>query len=383
MDFIQRIQTWWARVAPKQTSVDPSTPPKGKQSPSAYWFTLLLVFFIGYWLFVVLRPYLSLLALALILAVLFDPVYKWLLARLHNAGVAALVATFVVFLVFIIPILGVLAIAAQQAISFAGQVVSMIDRGEISVDVLRARLDQWIDRLPPAWQADQFFASYDLPSMLRNLSGNVLNFTSSRVLGLLRDSTQMLANLVLFFFILMYWFQAKDPFFKRLVAVSPLADEDDRLFLKRFQTTASSLIKGNVLIAAAQGAAGWLIFLFLGIPSALFWGLMMGVASFIPLGSGIIWIPAAVILLLIGRWVDAVILLVYGNLVIGMVDNIIRAKLLEGKRDASLPPLLTLASVLGGIQVFGFLGFLYGPIIAMLFLTAVRLYENHRSRQAR
>jgi predicted PurR-regulated permease PerM len=132
-------------------------------------------------------------------------------------------------------------------------------------------------------------------------------------------------------------------------------------------------IYGGILIAIIQGCLGGLSFLVLGLPSPIFWGTAMALLSFIPVGgTALIWAPTAVILLIGGAVLKGLILLGLGVFVISMVDNLLRPFFISAKTN--IHPLLLFFSVLGGVQAFGLIGLVAGPLIATLFLTMVEIY---------
>lgn len=376
MTLWQKITTLFA-----VNTTNESSAPIGKHHHHRHrWFTVILAAVFGVLLYQVIRPYISLAVITLILAMLFDPLYQRLTKLFGGRhGPAAVLSTGAVFFSIIIPTMIIAIIAAQQAVGFANQLANNVDVQSLSAGILTDKVHSVLSSLPGGETAQRALeaAEFDLPATLTTLGKNAGNFFSTQILNVLKNSTALMTNLILSFFVLMYWFRDKERFFDRLIDLSPLEDDDDRMLLHRFKKMAGQLIKGNFLIALLQGTLGGLIFVMLGIPSAVFWAVMMGFASFIPLGAGIIWMPAVLILLFTGAVGKAVILAIFGSLVIGTVDNIVRAKLLE-TGEISLPPALTLLSVIGGIQLFGFLGFLYGPLIAVLFLASLGLYRENR-----
>jgi len=148
----------------------------------------------------------------------------------------------------------------------------------------------------------------------------------------------------------------------------PLREAEQNLMLQRFVSVARATIKGTLLIGMVQGTLGGLIFAVLGIPGAVLWGLMMIVLSVVPMvGGAVVWVPAAIILAIQGAWIKAVVLVAFCSLVIGSIDNLLRPRLVG--HDTEMSDLLILVSTLGGIGVFGPIGFIVGPIIAALFVT--------------
>jgi len=146
----------------------------------------------------------------------------------------------------------------------------------------------------------------------------------------------------------------------------PLSREREQLLLGKFAEVTRATIKGNVVIAAIQGLLGGFIFWALALPAAVLWGVVMGVLSLIPaVGAGLIWVPAAIYLFAIGNWIQSVVLVLFGTVVIGLIDNLLRPVLVG--RDTKLPDYMVLLSTLGGLILFGINGFVIGPLIAALF----------------
>ncbi len=153
----------------------------------------------------------------------------------------------------------------------------------------------------------------------------------------------------------------------------PLADHQKTRLLTKFMGVIRATVKGNLVVALVQGGLGGLIFWFLGIEAALLWGAIMSVLSLLPAGSGVVWGPVAIYFLLTGSILKGIILLAFGILVIGLIDNFLRP-LLVGK-DTQMPDYLVLISTIGGMALFGLNGFIIGPMIAALFLTAWDLFS--------
>jgi predicted PurR-regulated permease PerM len=161
----------------------------------------------------------------------------------------------------------------------------------------------------------------------------------------------------------------------------PLTTNQKEQFLDKLATVVRATIKGNVAVAAVQGALGGLIFWILDIPSAILWGTLMAILSLLPaVGASLVWAPVAIYFLATGAVGDAIILTLFGVLVIGLVDNVLRP-ILVGK-DTRLPDYLVLISTLGGLTLFGLSGFVAGPLIAALFMVAWDLFINMREQAA-
>lgn len=156
--------------------------------------------------------------------------------------------------------------------------------------------------------------------------------------------------------------------------LSPLKNEHERLLAEKFISISRATIKGTLVVGAIQGLLGGLAFWIVGVPSPAIWGLLMILFSIIPLvGSALVWLPAAIILLLMGQVWQGIFLLVVGFGVISLVDNILRPKLVG--KDTQMHPLMIFFATLGGISLFGLPGFIIGPIVVSLFLALGEIYS--------
>jgi predicted PurR-regulated permease PerM len=146
-----------------------------------------------------------------------------------------------------------------------------------------------------------------------------------------------------------------------------LSDDLQRDLSAKFTNVIRATMKGNIIVAIVQGALGGLAFWFLGIGGALLWAVLMAFLSLLPaIGTALVWLPVAIYLLATGEIWQGVALIAYGVLIIGLVDNVLRP-ILVGK-DTKMPDYVVLLSTLGGMAVFGFAGFIIGPIIAAMFM---------------
>jgi predicted PurR-regulated permease PerM len=161
----------------------------------------------------------------------------------------------------------------------------------------------------------------------------------------------------------------------------PLTEAQADVIFKRTGEVISASVNGVLVISAVQGFLGMIAFWVLELPSALLWGVMMFLLSTIPMaGSAIVWGPAAIYLFATGHWIKAVMLVVWGGVVIGLIDNILRPRLV-GKR-AKLHELIIFFSVLGGLQVFGVLGLFVGPVVAAIALALVEVFHRSEKEEA-
>jgi predicted PurR-regulated permease PerM len=186
------------------------------------------------------------------------------------------------------------------------------------------------------------------------------------------------------FFVMLYllFFLLRDgrQLAERITQALPLALPQSQRVMRQFATVVRATVKGNVVVALAQGALGWLAFYVLDITAALMWGAVMALLSLLPaVGAILVWGPVAIYLLATGWIAKGLGLLAWGFLVIGLVDNLLRP-LLVGK-ETRMPDYLVLITTLGGLSAFGVTGFVLGPVIAALFLVSWNLLAEARAQQ--
>jgi len=208
-------------------------------------------------------------------------------------------------------------------------------------------------------------------------AGELLGSTSAFLFAALSATTLATAYFIFHFLVLLYtmfFFLTDGPqMVKTLLTYLPLADSDKDRLLGRFVSVTRATLKGTILIGIAQGTLGGLAFSVVGIEGALFWGTMMIVLSIIPgIGSALVWVPAAIFLVATGAWIKGIGLALFCGLVVGSVDNLLRPILVG--RDTQMHELMIFFSTLGGLLAFGAMGFILGPILAVLFMTIWELF---------
>jgi predicted PurR-regulated permease PerM len=159
----------------------------------------------------------------------------------------------------------------------------------------------------------------------------------------------------------------------------PIRTHQWRALVERFVAVVRATMKGSIVVGIVQGAIGGLVFAALGIHAPLLWGVLMAFLSLLPaIGTGLVWVPVAAYLLVSGAVVKGLILIFCGLFVIGLVDNLLRPILVG--REARMPDYIVLISTLGGIEVFGFSGFVIGPVIAAMFMAVWTIFAETRRR---
>ena len=188
-------------------------------------------------------------------------------------------------------------------------------------------------------------------------------------------------NLAVMLYLLFFLFRDGEALSRRIRDAVPMRENLIDELLTKFTVVIRATVKGSMVIAMLQGALGGVMLWFLGIGGALLWSVVMAFLSLVQaVGSGLVWIPVAIYLLATGAVVKGVVLIAFGTLVIGMVDNVLRP-VFVGK-DTKMPDYGVLISTLGGLEVFGLNGFVLGPVIAAMFIAVWEIYAEGRDQPA-
>ena len=338
-------------------------------------FLLLLLAAISVAFITVIRAFLITILLAAIFTGLSYPVYRWLLGRVRGRANVAASATLVLLLALVlVPLVAVLTAAASEALRMTETVGPSIQRLVNEPGGLDARL-----RGLPFYSVLEPYQDDILTK-----AGELIGSLSAVLFSVLSATTVATASLVFYFVVLLYtmfYFLTDGPdMLAGVLAYLPLDEVDKHRVLDRFVSITRATLRGTVLIGTAQGTLGGLAFWVVGIDGAVFWGTVMTVLSIIPgVGGALVWVPAAIILAVTGQFWTAVGLAAFCGLVIGSIDNLLRPYLVG--RDARLHELLIFFSTLGGLMVLGPMGFIVGPILAGLFVTAWEMFGTSFTRE--
>ncbi|WP_313128481.1 AI-2E family transporter [Stutzerimonas nitrititolerans] len=327
----------------------------------------------------ILLPFYGAVFWAVILAIIFAPIQRRLLARLNaRRNLAALATLFICLLVAVLPVILIAGVLVQEGTTLYKQ----IESGEIDIDSFVSHAKEL---LPASWQAQmQRFGLGDMDQIRERLASSALHgsqFLATKAFSFGQGTFQFMLSFFLMLYLLFFLLRDGRELVARIRKAVPLSDNQKRRLFSKFTRVVRATVKGNIVVAATQGALGGIIFAILGIPSAVLCGVLMAFLSLLPaVGAGVIWTPVAIYFLMKGLIVQGVILILYGVLVIGLVDNILRP-ILVGK-DTKMPDYVVLISTLGGLSLFGLNGFVIGPLIAALFISAWGLFTSPGNENA-
>jgi predicted PurR-regulated permease PerM len=295
------------------------------------------------------------------------PLYGFFLKRIKHPLVASVATLISLTLLLVLPISAVIVVAYHEALLFFNtfDFSALPEMVERFADQMRIRFPDLLSGINPG----------DLSQMAANALKQSLQFVIKQGADL---SVSLAANLVNFFlmlFIMFYLYMDGEAILRKLIHWSPLRDDYEEILIRKFVAVSRATLKGILLVGMLQGMLGALLFWTVGLRSPVFLGVLMVFASVIPaVGCALVWLPAAIYLLLAGKFWAGVVVILIGALVIGSVDNVLRPKLVG--RDIKMHDLMVLISTLGGLALFGLPGFVVGPILASLFISIWTMFEE-------
>ena len=322
--------------------------------------------------YLVLRPYFSAIILALILAVLFKPIYHFFLRLFGNAErLSAVLSVIFVFLVVFIPIVFVGGLTVNQIIQFKE------DFAQTGNTITLERVVEDINSISASLPGDRELLTVDkAQDQIGNWAQAVGSFFLERLPTIGSGAFNSVTWIIIFLILLYTLFPLHHKLFKFFEEVSPLNDRIDVVYATRVLEMSISMIKGTLLVALVQGAVSGIFLAIAGVPYVLFWTLLMVFLGVIPMvGYGFVMIPIALVMLATGDIWQGIMLILASVLLVGNIDNYLRPKLVSKK--AELHPALVILGVIGGLQVFGVLGFIYGPVIMILLVTTFEMYQKY------
>ena len=313
-----------------------------------------------YLCYLLARPFLSVLAWALALAVIGRPLHRQIARRLRSSNLAAALAVVVIAAAVVAPVIVIGQQIGREAVAGAQTVRTEQERWRLAIERN--------PRLAPAlrWIEQQI--------ILEEATRRVREAIEARASSLVRGSMEMAAELLITFFFLFYFFRDRRTVVRALRSFVPLSSaETDKVFA-RVSDTIHATVYGTVVVGIAQGALGGLLFWALGLPAPLLWGAVMALLAILPVvGTFLVWLPAAAFLALEGSLGKALIL-VGGGLVVSLVDNWLYPALMGRRLRLHTVPVFI--ALVGGLTLFGAAGLVLGPIVLALTVALVEVWRQ-------
>jgi predicted PurR-regulated permease PerM len=332
-----------------------------KNTPYILFLTFVLLVTVSF--FWLIKDFLLACFWAIILAVVFDPTYQRFKQYFKTSEKLPLILTMLmIILVFVIPFFTITLMITEESTAY----YKKIESGEINPNLF---FQDAIALLPKFNKLPHIrgISVEQISTSVGNAFAQAVKYIAQQVPAFTQNILNLIVQVALAFYMLFFLLRDGRQLIRKFIYLIPIGDRIEIELFERFTSVARATVKGGLIVALIQGSIGGLLFWFVGIPAAFLWGMLMVILSLLPVGSALVWVPAAVILFLQGQTLKAVIMLAVGILVIGMIDNVLRPRLIG--KDIKMSDYLVLISTLGGLAWFSLTGFVLGPIIAALFVT--------------
>jgi predicted PurR-regulated permease PerM len=309
------------------------------------------------------KPYITALISAVLLAYIFYPLYNKIKFVVRNENVAALITTGITIIIIVIPLIFAANALINQSIEFFYTIRD--------IDVAK------IEKITEGIIKNNINLEDHFKSILNTLSLSIAKTTSDFVVSIPGRILQFFVML----FVMFYLFKEGPQIVSYIMEHLPMREAHKRHIMKKFSGVVYASLYVLVLTAFIQGAVGALGLWIFDVPSPILWGLVMVVLSMLPfVGAAFVWFPAALYKIFTNDTFNGVGLLLYGLFIVSTIDNIIRPKIVGSK--GKIHPVLVLLGVLGGIKMFGFLGIILGPLILAILVVFMDIYILERTHQA-
>jgi predicted PurR-regulated permease PerM len=333
--------------------------------------------------FLIIRPFITALLGSVFLAYLLYPVYKWLNKKIKIKSLSSLIVTVFVILLLLLPLFFVLNTLTKEAyVTYLTSKQKILSIGDV--------LKECPEDNPFCGIITPLGAFLDDPKVkyyMQNAVEKVTSYIIDSASDLIFSIPKFVLNFFVMIFVMFYSFKDGPKIMAKLKRILPLRDVYKKHLFEKFGKTTFAIVYGYIVVAIMQGILGGIGFLIFGVNSPFIWGIVMVFAALIPfIGTGLIWLPPALLKLINGistgdqaMTIGGVLFILYGIIIISSLDNILRPKII-GKK-AKVHPVLVLVGVLGGLHLLGFVGLVVGPLILALFITFIQAYERDRYRK--
>jgi predicted PurR-regulated permease PerM len=351
-----------------------------KVTYSKYFFLSLFLGLI-YLSYKIVKPLVSPIIIAALLVYIFNPIYKGLNNKIKRKNLSSLIMTIAIILIITIPFIFVLNSIIKEA-----AITSVIASQKISTgNIFGVRCTDKDNFLCGLSERVKNFASdpkkrYYIDSTIKGIS----SFVTGQISGFIIAVPRRIFDIVVLFFVMFYLFRDKDMFIKKIKELLPIKQEYKEQIIKQINEVTSAIIYGYLIVGVIQGTILAILFFIFGLSSPILWGILMMILSILPvIGPTIIWIPGSILLFISGYMegntglaIKGIILLLFGLFIFTPIDNIVKPKMIGNK--TKIHSTFIIIGLIGGIIMFGFIGFVIGPLILALLVTFIDIYEKEK-----
>lgn len=333
----------------------------------------LFLIFLGvvtYEFFNILKPFFYPLFWAAILASIFYPFYKKINHWIKSPNLSSALTLISILVIIVLPLVVISTLVIEETLG-------IYDLATNNSNQITANTQSFFNTIKNNSITQKLHINETFVTQkLTELAQGFASFTLSTAKTFTQNSLVFIIMFVMMFYALFFFVRDGEKLLKSLMHICPLGDRYEKILYNKFTSTVRATIKGTLTIGLIQGSLGYLMFLIAGIKGAAIWGVLMVIMASIPaVGCYFVWLPVAIWELISGHTGVGIAMILFGTLVIGTIDNLIRPILVG--RDTQMHPLLVLFATLGGIATFGISGFVIGPVIASLLLAFWEMYDEY------
>jgi predicted PurR-regulated permease PerM len=325
-----------------------------------FFFGLLLLS--GYMVWQIAAPFVSAIALAAIIVVICEPLHQRIkhVTPRQNKTVAALLTTLIVLFAIVIPLVLMSSLVVHELFGFYQELNTDEMSAQNSINLVEAKIQSFVPfqiNLMEQIQASAGWVTSNIGAIFASTVSTIFVF----VIALIGS---------------FYFFRDGREFMQLIIKASPLPDSEDQVIFDRMAKAVRAVATGTILIALIQGTLVAVGLTLAGVPRGILWGSLSSVGALMPgIGTSIVTVPAVIYLFSVGNTVSAIGLTVWAVLIVGLVDNFLGPYLIS--RNNNMHPFIILISVLGGIGLFGPIGFIVGPVVVTLFIVLLEIYNQY------
>lgn len=323
--------------------------------------------------------YLSLLVVALIIVQIFHPFYRFIKEKTKSKPLATTLSVLISLTAIILPLIVILLLTINEVSNIvkSTDILQTFRNVELALNNMISGANSILGNVGYKGEIQPVEVTSEIIRILESLGTQLFDFARQ----ILSFSGVVIFNLFLLIISLIYLFPAYENIPNVFSKISPLHDSLDKIFYEKFRNTIKGVVKGSLIVAIAQATAVIIPMMIIGVGAPVLLWLIMVIFSIVPVGSGVVWAPVSIILLIDGlttadplKVVIALALFFYSAVIINVIDTTLRPRLM--KNSVNIHPLVTIFSVLGGIVSFGILGIFYGPLIVVIFLAFAEIYNK-------
>ncbi len=343
------------------------------------YFLLICLVIVFLFLIYLLSPFITVIFVGAVLTVAFYPIYRVLNRWLRGMSrLASLLTCIFVILVILAPLSIFILLLASEAFDTYQIIQVKIESGVFD------KYLQWEDggffydlkqNLDPVVDLDNIDLKKNIVGVAQSLSSFLVSQTATFLKGL----STIFVSIIVMLFTMYYFFKDGDKLVKKAGTLSPLPSVYEKELFGKIGSMVKAVVFGVFLTSVIQGLVGGVGFAIAGISNPVFWGTAIAFFSLVPvIGTAVIWVPAGIVLAILGEYSSAIFILIWGALAVGSVDNFVRPYLIGGK--AHTYPLMTFLVVLGGVMTMGLKGVIIGPLILVILMSFLHIYEAEYGR---